>query len=49
MKLNEKSGDELVATAKRQQHINALFCSDSPIPSEFVRRVHGMMDNYPGK
>ncbi|VDL59845.1 unnamed protein product [Hymenolepis diminuta] len=45
--LNESNGDELGATGKRKQHCQRS--ADSLRTPEFVGRVHGMIDENPGK
>ncbi|KAM3188208.1 hypothetical protein ACTXT7_000706 [Hymenolepis weldensis] len=45
--LNENNGDGLAATNKRKQHCQ--HSADSLIKPEFVRKVHGMIDESPGK
>ncbi|KAM3182034.1 hypothetical protein ACTXT7_013213 [Hymenolepis weldensis] len=40
--LNENNGDELATTRKRKQHCQRS--ADSLRTPEFLRRVHGMMD-----
>ncbi|KAM3179769.1 hypothetical protein ACTXT7_017640, partial [Hymenolepis weldensis] len=44
---NENNGGELAATSMRKQHCQRS--ADSLRTREFVIRVHGMMDEHPGK
>ncbi|KAM3180055.1 hypothetical protein ACTXT7_017051 [Hymenolepis weldensis] len=45
--LNENNGDELAATRKRKQHYERS--ADSLRTSEFIKRVHSMMEGNHGK
>ncbi|KAM3176656.1 hypothetical protein ACTXT7_006100 [Hymenolepis weldensis] len=45
--LNENNADELAVTRKRKEHCQRP--ADSLRTPEFVRRVHGMMDENPEK